>query len=791
MVVAYNDIVNAIARAEDVALYNARSRAIELSNGCKPSKEDDDKAIEIESWIQLLTRAEENYDHDTCLTDDIIWNIIQNVNEQNRDVDCDVSRTFSRNASSGGGSNVPSGCVERVLGLYVNNTNPSLPIIEIFVDPLTISGDGTQADPFSAIGGGGSQDLEQTLILGNTSGANDIEFDATQGLLFSNTSRLREGTIDAGLGGQKGIAEICGVGFESKWEAGRRYIMGSSGNTIRQSLYNFNVAPTTSDDASLGYQDGSLWTLDDSTTYVCTDAANGIWVEVGLTAGVVEITSAALAALETAGELSLTTIYIVTDTTYRIALKAESTNKLGANGTIIDLVYAGSVCYDVQGNVIQGVSITDSSVSPNQWFGVMPTNWSLGASTRNVFFADSSGTIGDSCKFNTFEQGSSSNTLGDNCQGNTFKQGSNNCIFGDDLLNVTIDAGFSGTDYSDPTDYAFIYNNNYAATIFTDGSSNFHRYYDPANDRIVVTLMSAPFTESYIGGGGGGSLDLEVNGTPNVDQTLLNLIEGTNIDITDNGTGGVTINSLADRYSTSSTSTNTINNGNGKIFTVDANLAYIPLQEVLIVNDPAHHMHGTVTSYSGTTLVVDINSHTGTGSFSSWVINLDGVPVDAITGAGVSNELAYFTSGQVITSLATGTNGQVLGLSGGLPTWSTSKGAFGVTFDGQGGVVSVGRIDWIFIPYNCTITGWEITGDQVGSCVIDVWKDTYANFPPTAADSIAGSEKPTLVSAIKNRDLSLSPPWAAVTAGDCVMFYVDSCSVLTKINLIIYTNIII
>ena len=148
------------------------------------------------------------------------------------------------------------------------------------------------------------------------------------------------------------------------------------------------------------------------------------------------------------------------------------------------------------------------------------------------------------------------------------------------------------------------------------------------------------------------------------------------------------------------------------------------------------------------------------------------------------------TSGSPIR-LAAGTNGQVLSLSSGSPTWSTSKGAFGVTFDGQGGIVSVGKTDWVFIPYNCTITGWVITGDQVGSCVIDIWKDTYANFPPTAADSIAGSEKPTLASARTNRDLSLSPPWAAVTAGDCIMFYVESCSTLTKINLIVYTNIII
>jgi hypothetical protein len=130
---------------------------------------------------------------------------------------------------------------------------------------------------------------------------------------------------------------------------------------------------------------------------------------------------------------------------------------------------------------------------------------------------------------------------------------------------------------------------------------------------------------------------------------------GTNISVDNTDPANPIINSLSDRYSTSSTSSNTIDNGNGKVFTVDANLAYIPLQEVLIVNDPTHHMHGTVVSYSGTTLTVDINSHTGTGTFSSWVINLDGTPVDAITGVGTANEIAYFTGGQVIDSLDTAT----------------------------------------------------------------------------------------------------------------------------------------
>jgi len=128
-------------------------------------------------------------------------------------------------------------------------------------------------------GGGGSQNLSSVLVVGNTSGANDIVFDDTQGLFFDNSSRLREGTIDAGLGGSNGIAQICAVGYELKWEAGRLYVMDGNGTGIRQSLYNFTTAPTVNDDVTKGYGIGSLWTLDDNTTYVCSDASTGaaVW----------------------------------------------------------------------------------------------------------------------------------------------------------------------------------------------------------------------------------------------------------------------------------------------------------------------------------------------------------------------------------------------------------------------------------------------------------------------------------------------------------------------------------
>jgi len=143
------------------------------------------------------------------------------------------------------------------------------------------------------------------------------------------------------------------------------------------------------------------------------------------------------------------------------------------------------------------------------------------------------------------------------------------------------------------------------------------------------------------GGGGGGGVS-SVNA-------------GTNISITGTATDPI-VNSLSDRYKTTSTTSNSVSNGS-KSFTIGTNLSYIPLQEILIVYDVSNHMHGEVTSYNSSTgaLVVDIKHHTGSGTYTSWVLNLDGTPVDALTGTGTTNEIAYFTAARVLASLSVAT----------------------------------------------------------------------------------------------------------------------------------------
>jgi len=107
------------------------------------------------------------------------------------------------------------------------------------------------------------------------------------------------------------------------------------------------------------------------------------------------------------------------------------------------------------------------------------------------------------------------------------------------------------------------------------------------------------------------------------------------------------------------------------------------------------------------------------------------------------------------------------------------------SIDGGGSAITTGEKGHLEIPFDCTITGWTLLADQSGSIVIDVWNDTYANFPPTVADTIAGSEKPTLSAVQKNQDLALGTWTTSVDAGDILAFNVDSASTVERVTLTI------
>lgn len=100
-----------------------------------------------------------------------------------------------------------------------------------------------------------------------------------------------------------------------------------------------------------------------------------------------------------------------------------------------------------------------------------------------------------------------------------------------------------------------------------------------------------------------------------------------------------------------------------------------------------------------------------------------------------------------------------------------------------GGVITTGIKHYIPVPASLNITGWRIVADQAGSIVVDIWKDSFANHPPTAADSIAGTEKPTLSAAISASDLALTTWSPQLTAGDVLVVNVDSAATVNYVGL--------
>jgi hypothetical protein len=143
-------------------------------------------------------------------------------------------------------------------------------------------------------GGGGSQTLAQVLVEGNITDGTDISISDGDKIVLDNGANLKKGTTDAGLGGTKGIALRCAVDYELKWEAGRLYVMGGDGFTIREVSHNFTTLPTLNDDDTKGFVVGSRWILDNGDVYVCIDDTTGAaaWelVNTGITPTLQQVT---------------------------------------------------------------------------------------------------------------------------------------------------------------------------------------------------------------------------------------------------------------------------------------------------------------------------------------------------------------------------------------------------------------------------------------------------------------------------------------------------------------------
>lgn len=105
-----------------------------------------------------------------------------------------------------------------------------------------------------------------------------------------------------------------------------------------------------------------------------------------------------------------------------------------------------------------------------------------------------------------------------------------------------------------------------------------------------------------------------------------------------------------------------------------------------------------------------------------------------------------------------------------------------ITFimDGGSSTIAKGIKSDLEIPFACTISRWTLLADRSGSIQIDIWKNTYANFPPTVANTITGSAKPLISSAVKGQSSTLTGWTISINAGDILRFNVDSVATIRR-----------
>lgn len=114
----------------------------------------------------------------------------------------------------------------------------------------------------------------------------------------------------------------------------------------------------------------------------------------------------------------------------------------------------------------------------------------------------------------------------------------------------------------------------------------------------------------------------------------------------------------------------------------------------------------------------------------------------------------------------------------------------GVVFiiDGGGEAITTGVKGFVQLPFKCEIQSVALFADQSGDVVVDFWVDTYANFPPTVADTITASAKPTLSSAQKYQDSTLTGWTKTILAGSVLAFNVDSVSDIERLSIMLDVN---
>lgn len=155
---------------------------------------------------------------------------------------------------------------------------------------------------------------------------------------------------------------------------------------------------------------------------------------------------------------------------------------------------------------------------------------------------------------------------------------------------------------------------------------------------------------------------------------------------------------------------------------------------------------------------------------------LDHHGVDLATKVVLEAATSSYSAGATVEAIIDDLDSRVATSSG-------TSSAINFVMDGGGSAITTGIKGDIEIPFAGTITAARLFADQTGSIVVDIWKTPYSGFPPTVSNTITASAKPTLSSALKSQDTTLTGWTKSIVAGDILRFNVDSASTLTRVTL--------
>lgn len=114
---------------------------------------------------------------------------------------------------------------------------------------------------------------------------------------------------------------------------------------------------------------------------------------------------------------------------------------------------------------------------------------------------------------------------------------------------------------------------------------------------------------------------------------------------------------------------------------------------------------------------------------------------------------------------------------------STLSSTINFIIDGGGSTITTGVKGDIQIDFACTINSATLLADQTGSIVVNIWNQVYSSFPPTVSQKITASAPPTISSATKSQDTTLTGWTTTISAGDILRFNVDSVSTIQRVTL--------